>query len=103
MKDYESFLGVKLINQQVDQLRQDKNRQSNLDNQNSKQGGMSTSGMRTSDYYSQSTGQTGSMAYSKNNRNNIGKREGRDNNENDVIDDMMGSAMESVASVGSRP
>jgi hypothetical protein len=31
MKDYELFLGIKLINQQVHQLRQAKNHQSNLD------------------------------------------------------------------------
>jgi len=32
MKDYESFLGVKLIGQQVEQLRQAREERSNLDN-----------------------------------------------------------------------
>ncbi|TNV71379.1 hypothetical protein FGO68_gene7921 [Halteria grandinella] len=36
MKDYEDFLGIKLINQQVDQLRQAKDEQKNIDNQASR-------------------------------------------------------------------
>ena len=62
MKDYESFLGIKLVNQQVDQLRTAKSRQSNLDNQNSGHGGFSSSGMRSSDYFTQSSGRMGSVA-----------------------------------------
>ena len=47
MKDYESFLGVKLVNQSVDQLRQAREERANLENQESKDAG--TSGFRSSD------------------------------------------------------
>ncbi|TNV74775.1 hypothetical protein FGO68_gene16630 [Halteria grandinella] len=36
LKDYENFLGIKLINQQVEQLRQAKDEKNNIDNQSSK-------------------------------------------------------------------
>ncbi len=105
MKDYESFLGIKLINQQVDQLRQAKSRQSNLDAQNSRSGGGGTyglsSGMRSSDF--QSTGNSdrlGSIANSRVSKQNTGRR-GEENPNDEIANnplDIMGSAMESVAS-----
>jgi parvulin-like peptidyl-prolyl isomerase len=52
MQDYEKFLGIKLINQQVNQLRQAKSMQSNLDAQSTRQGGYTSSGLRSSDYLS---------------------------------------------------
>jgi hypothetical protein len=50
MKDYESFLGLKLVNQQVDQLRQEREELANIDKQSSRDGssGYQTSGGLTS-------------------------------------------------------
>ena len=54
MMDYESFLGVKLVGQQVDQLRQAREERSNIDNQESKDGG--TTGLQSSYGGATSTG-----------------------------------------------
>lgn len=100
MKDYESFLGIKLINQQVDQLRQAKSAQNNLDAQNSRSGGTAgiSSGMRSSDYYSSTSDRMGSIAQSRVSKQNTGKKEGGEDNARLI--DVEGSAMESVISQG---
>lgn len=113
MKDYESFLGIKLINQQVHQLRQAKSQQSNLDAQNSRSGGTGglSSGMRSSDFYSSGSDRMGSIENSKigtrNAANKTGdfQQEGGIYNNNSIeqkLVDIEGSAMESINSVNSK-
>lgn len=103
MKDYESFLGVKLVNQQVEQLRQAREQQQNIDAQVSRD---ESSGYRTSTNGFASTGldrnSTASRGVSQKNTNNLYVTQGpgvNDEERSERIIGLEGSAMESMSSM----
>lgn len=103
MKDYESFLGIKLVNQQVEQLRQAREEQSNIDNQVTRDGssGYGTNGFASTGLDRNSTASRG-ISQKTTTCNNIYQSHGAAQNDDDRSDrivDLEGSAMESMSSM----
>ena len=102
MKDYESFLGIKLVNQQVEQLRQAREELSNIDNQATRDGssGYGTNGLASTGIDRNSTASRGISQ--KTTANNIYQSQGAgviDEERSDRIVEVEGSAMESMSSM----